>query len=85
MFHVFALTYVTTGFLRPTLICYTVLQATSTRVYHDVSMSVYYNTSVYAVPLCMRGASTFAFKYFLIIYRYAKQSGTRNMFLFLVL
>ncbi len=40
--------------------------------------------SVYTVLLRMRGASTFAFKFFKIIYRYAKQSGIWNMFLFLV-
>ncbi len=41
--------------------------------------------SVYTVPLRMRGASTFTFKFLQIIYRYKKWSGTWNMFLFLVM
>ncbi len=45
------------------------------------SASVYSNARLYTVQLC--GASTFAFE-FLQINRYAKWSGTRNMFLFRV-
>ncbi len=42
------------------------------------------NASVYTISLRMCGMSTFAFKFFKIIYWYAKQSGTWNIFLFLV-
>ncbi len=61
-----------------------VLRAASTRVYHNASVSVYCNKNVYIVSLRMCGVSTFAFKFFLIIYKYAKRSATWNMFLFLV-
>ncbi len=54
----------------------TVLQATSARVCCNAS------ASVYTVSLRMFGTSTFAFKFFKIIYRYAKRSRTWNMFFF---
>ncbi len=42
----------------------TVLRATSAKVYHDAS--VYCNASVYTVSLRIRGASTLAFKFFIL-------------------
>ncbi len=47
MFHVFALAYLTTGFLLPTLLFF----------------RSFASASVYTVPLYMCGASTFAFKF----------------------
>ncbi len=61
----------------------TVLWTMSARVSCDTSASVYHNASLYTVPLRMQGASMFTFKFFKIIYRYAKWSGTWNMSLFL--
>ncbi len=80
--------------LRPTLLLVfyglpynfsTVLRATSGRVYHNTSTSVYCNASIYSASLCMPGASEFPFRFFKIIYRYVNWIGTWNMFLFLVM
>ncbi len=59
MFHVFALAYLTTGFLWSTL-----------QFFHCFA-----SASVYTILLRMRGASMFTFKFLQIIYRYLKWSG----------
>ncbi len=84
MFHVFVLAYLTTGFLWPTLLfshCF------ASRKHECVPWRkwVYCNASVYTVSLHMCGVSRFVFKIFKIIYRYAKPSGTRTMFLFFLI
>ncbi len=61
--------------LRPTLLLVFYGQTNYfSTVLRTTSVSVYCNPSVYTVPLCMCGASTFTFK-FLQINRYAKWSG----------
>ncbi len=52
------------------------------RVCHDAT--AYCNASVYTVSLRMRGASMLVFKFFKIIYRYSKRSGTWNIFFLFV-
>ncbi len=81
MFHVFALVYLTTGFLWPTLLFFPCFASHERARVYCVA-SVFCKARVYAVSLRMCGASTLAFNFLKIISRYAKRSGTLNVFLF---